>query len=199
MAQANNEMLEDALKRDSVRARNVGWGRQSATSSILDDDARSTKSLDAERPETPSQPANVSPNINPPQGQEGRFFKFRFGTTTPIVSSGSATPNGVHPSHLSLPSLPSLSSSKQDEIERLTLELEKERKERKIALEEKKKVEDELESLSQALFEEVCVRPGQCLSWANKEYDYAGEQNGGRRTYEGRRSRRGAKGTCFGA
>lgn len=38
------------------------------------------------------------------------------------------------------------------------LELEKQKKERRIALEEKRKVEDELESLSQALFEEVCAR-----------------------------------------
>jgi hypothetical protein len=160
MAQANNEMLEDALKRDSARAKNVGWGRQSTTASILDDDARSTKSLDAERPATPSQPASVSPTIHPPQGQEGRFFKFRFGNTTPSSSSGSPTLNGVHPSHLSSPSLPSLSSSKQDEIDRLTLELEKLGKECKTALEEKKKVEDELESLSQALFEEVCTQLG---------------------------------------
>ena len=163
MAQANNEMLEDALKRDSARAKNVGWGRQSTTASILDDDARSTKSLDAERPATPNQPTNASPVIQPSQGQEGRFFKFRFANTTPGISSGSATPNGVHPSHLSSPSLPSLSSPKQDEIERLTLELEKQKKECKIASEEKKKVEDELESLSQALFEEVCVQRGRCL------------------------------------
>ncbi|KAF9650608.1 hypothetical protein BDM02DRAFT_3185272 [Thelephora ganbajun] len=155
MAQANNEMLEDALRRDSVRAKNVGWGRQSATTSILDDDARSTRSLDAERPVTPNQPASVSPTVHPPQGQEGRFFKFRFGSTTPSSSSGFATPNGVHPSHLSSASLPSLSSSKDEEIEKLTLELEKRKKECCTALDEKKKVEDELESLSQALFEEA--------------------------------------------
>jgi len=156
MAQANNEMLEDALRRDAIRARNVGWGRQS-TVSVLDDDTRSTKSFDPERPETPSQPANVSPTVHPPQGQEGRFFKFRFGTTTPSSSSGFATPNGVHQSHLSSASLPSLTSSKDEEIEKLTSELEKQKKECKTALEGKKKVEDELESLSQALFEEVCV------------------------------------------
>ena len=159
MAQANNEMLEDALKSDAVRAKNVGWGRQSVTASILDDDARSSRSFDTERPVTPNQPVNVSPTIHPPQGQEGRFFKFRFGNTTPS-SSGFATPNGVHPSHLSSASLPSLSSSKDEEIEKLTSELEKHKKECQTALEEKKKVEDELESLSQALFEEVCARSG---------------------------------------
>lgn len=167
MAQANNEMLEDALKRDSVRARNVGWGRQSSTASVLDDDARSTRSFDAERPITPNQPTNISPTILPPQGQEGRFFKFRFGNTTPSSSSGFVTPNGVYPSHLSSASLSSLSASKDDEIEKLTLELEKQKKECRIALEEKKKVEDELESLSQALFEEVRVPVGRGLLYTD--------------------------------
>lgn len=167
MAQANNEMLEDALKRDNVRARNVGWGRQTPTPSILDDDAQSAKSLDVERPVTPSQPTSLSPN--PLQGQEGRFFKFRFGNTTPM-SAAFAPPNGVHPSHLSSASLPSLSSSKDDEIEKLATELEKKKKECKTALEEKKKVEDELESLSQALFEEVCVQPARVLPlYANRD------------------------------
>jgi len=188
MAQANNEMLEDALRRDSARAKNVGWGRQSVIASVLDDDVRSTKSLDVERPVTPNQPANVSPTIHPPQGQEGRFFKFRFGNTTPSLSSGFATPNGVHPSHLSSASLPSLSPSKDEEIEKLASELEKHKKECQTALEEKKKVEDELESLSQALFEEVRVQVGRGLSCADKECGYAGEQNGGRGTNEGCRS-----------
>ena len=160
-------MLEDALKRDNVRARNVGWGRQTPTPSILDDDARSPRSFDVEQPVTPSQPISSSPN--PLQGQEGRFFKFRFGNTTPM-SAVFAPPNGVHPSHLSSASLPSLLSSKDDEMEKLATELEKKKEECKIALEEKKKVEDELESLSQALFEEVCILPGRfLLSCANKD------------------------------
>jgi len=147
-------MLEDALKRDTVRAKNVGWGRQPTTASLTEDDARSARSLDAERPLTPGQPTNISPTLH--TAQEGRFFKFRFGSTTPN-SSGFSTPNGVHPSHLSSASLSSLSASKDEEIEKLTLELEKQKKERRSALEEKKKLEDELESLSQALFEEVCA------------------------------------------
>jgi hypothetical protein len=188
MAQANNEMLEDALRRDNVRARNVGWGRQPAVASIVDDDVRSAGSLDVERPLTPNQPTSVSPTIHPPQNQEGRFFKFRFGNITPGSSSGFATPNGMHPSHLSSASLPSLSSSKDEEIEKLTSELEKQKKVCQAAVEEKKKVEDELESLSQALFEEVCGRSERALLWADKGYGHAGEQNGGSGTYEGRRS-----------
>ena len=190
MAQANNEMLEDALKRDSVRARNVGWGRQTSVS-VLDDDNRSTKSLDAERPATPNQPAHVSPTVHPPQGQEGRFFKFRFGSTTPSSLSGFAASNGIHPSHLSSASLPSLSSSKDEEIEKLTLELAKQKNLSQIALEEKRKVEDELESLSQALFEEVCVsiRSEWRSLCANKKYGCIGKQHGRTRAYEGRTSR----------
>lgn len=153
MAQANNEMLEDALKRDTARAKNVGWGRQPTTASVLDDGARSRSSLDVERPETPPQPASISP----PQGQEARFFRFKFGSTTPSSLSGFSTPNGIHSSHLSSASLPSLPPSKDEEIEKLTLELTKQKKVCQTALEEKKRVEDELESLSQALFEEVCV------------------------------------------
>jgi hypothetical protein len=166
MAQANNEMLEDALRRDIVRARNVGWARQ-ASGSILDDDTRSARSLDAERPATPNQPAK-SPTVHPPQNQEGKFFKFRFGSTTPSSSSGFVTPNGIHPSHLSSASLPSLSSSKDEEIEKLTSELAKQKNLCQAALEEKKKVEDELESLSQALFEEVCFKPGPAMLYTNK-------------------------------
>lgn len=187
MAQANNEMLEDALRRDSARARNVGWGRQ-ASVSVLDDDTRSMRSLDAERPVTPSQPANVSPTVHPPPIQEGRFFKFRFGSTTTSSSSGFATPNGIHPSHLSSASLPSLSSSKDEEIEKLTSELAEQKKLCQTALEEKKKVDDELESLSQALFEEVCIQPGWGLLCADKGYGCIGEQHGRTGTYEGRRS-----------
>lgn len=187
MAQANNEMLEDALRRDSVRARNVGWGRL-ASVSIIDDDSRSARSLDAERPVTPNQPTSVSPTIHPPQNQEGKFFKFRFGSTTPISSSGVTSPNGVHPSHLSSASLPSLASSKDEEIEKLTAELAKQKKECQTALEEKKKVEDELESLSQALFEEVSVRLAWSLLCANKEYRCTGKQHGSTGAYASRRS-----------
>ena len=187
MAQANNEMLEDALRRDNVRARNVGWARQ-ASVSLLDDDARSPRSLDAERPATPTQPTNVSPTNNPPQNQEGKFFKFRFGSTTLGSSSGFFVPNGIHPSHLSSASLPSLSSSKDEEIEKLMSDLAKQRNLCKAALEEKKKVEDELESLSQALFEEVRILPRLEILCANNIRRSLGEQHGRRRAQEGGRS-----------
>jgi len=52
--------------------------------------------------------------------------------------------------------MPSLSSVKSKEIEELTAELEREKAGRKKVKEEKAALEAELESLSQALFEEVC-------------------------------------------
>jgi hypothetical protein len=51
--------------------------------------------------------------------------------------------------------MPSLSSLRSKELEDLTAELEKERAARKAIAKEKTDLEDELESLSQALFEEV--------------------------------------------
>ena len=56
---------------------------------------------------------------------------------------------------LNSPSMPSLSSLRSKEVEELTAELEKERATRKTIAEEKAALENELESLSQALFEEV--------------------------------------------
>lgn len=62
---------------------------------------------------------------------------------------------GINALHLNSPSMPSLSSLRSKEVEELTAELEKERAARKIIAEEKTALEGELESLSQALFEEV--------------------------------------------
>lgn len=51
--------------------------------------------------------------------------------------------------------MPSLTSLRSKEVEDLVAELEKERAARKTITAEKAALEDELESLSQALFEEV--------------------------------------------
>lgn len=50
---------------------------------------------------------------------------------------------------------PSLPSLRYKELDDLTAELEKERTARKTIADQKKALEEELESLSQALFEEV--------------------------------------------
>lgn len=67
-------------------------------------------------------------------------------------------------------------------------DLAKQRNLCKAALEEKKKVEDELESLSQALFEEVRILPRLEILCANNIRRSLGEQHGRRRAQEGGRS-----------
>lgn len=115
-------------------------------------------------------PARTSPtpqSTTPTTSQESRFFKFRFssggsdtdtfvlaiahpwiGTRSPAISP--------HPSHLTSPSLSSLvPNAREKEIEELQEQLERERQAHKAADAAKTALEAELESLSQALFEEV--------------------------------------------
>jgi len=165
-------MLEDALKRDTTgQSKDIGWRRTSGR-----DDARNSRSsLDHQQgtdyttvSSDPSPPHSAST----PQNQDNRFFKFRFSTSNPTQSrpasrpetpSGSssqaASPHipGVQAHHLTSPSLPSLSSVRTKELEDLTAELAKERAAKKAIADQKAALEEELESLSQALFEEVCV------------------------------------------
>ncbi|KAF9241865.1 hypothetical protein BU15DRAFT_87089 [Melanogaster broomeanus] len=172
---ANNEMLEEALKRETpCSARDLGWRRWSARevqnqSPEMSEEHR-PKSLDygsLNEAGTPAVPSSAvvlvngstppawtlpSPAPQPPTpltGQEGRFFKFRF-------SSGGSPAISPHPSHLTSPSLPSLvSSSREKELEELQERLERERQAHKTAAAAKAALEAELESLSQALFEEA--------------------------------------------
>jgi len=161
---ANNEMLEDALKQTmSTQSKDVGWNRTNRPSSEESNGPRTnperSQSVDLQSS------SQVEPMGSPPGGtpntglQDNRFFKFRFSTPS-MTLSRPATPSGQHSnspnsSHLTSPSLPSLSSVKSKEFEVLTAELEKEKAGRKKIKEEKAALEAELESLSQALFEEV--------------------------------------------
>ncbi|EIW83113.1 hypothetical protein CONPUDRAFT_164114 [Coniophora puteana RWD-64-598 SS2] len=166
---SNNEMLEEALRREQpVSAKDVGWRRWSAREAQNQEQRNSeerTRSLDCgsttstengESPQPPStvpingKPGTTSPVLSPaPSTSEGRFFKFRF-------NGGSKSPLPPHPSHLTSPSLPSLvSSTREKEFEDLQEQLEKERKAHKASVDEKSALEAELESLSQALFEEA--------------------------------------------
>ena len=145
---SNNEMREDALKRESsTQSRDVGWRRTSGgedNRSVLE----RSQSMDyAYTLETPSPPATAN--------RDNRFFKFRFSSSTapPSRPSSSARP-GTPSSALSSPSMPSLPSHVK-ELEELTAELAKERAAKKTITDEKAALEAELESLSQALFEEV--------------------------------------------
>lgn len=145
-------MLEDALKRDSGQSKDVGWRRTSAR----EGDSRNQRvSLETPPEYTPLSNETSPPNSSTPAFSDNRFFKFKFGSSmTP--SPRSVTPTqGMNALHLNSPSMPSLSSIRSKEVEDLTAELEKERTARKTIEKEKSALEDELESLSQALFEEV--------------------------------------------
>ncbi|GJE92845.1 hypothetical protein PsYK624_090030 [Phanerochaete sordida] len=170
LALANNEMLEDALKRDGGHSKDVGWRRWSAKEQRereLADSRRQSMESNASQPE-PNAPSPVAPSPLPATA-EGRFFKFRFGNqSVPVAGSpripSSATPtststvNGASAAaHLTSASLPSLvpTRDKEKELEEILAQLEKERKAHKAAQAAKEQLEAELESLSQALFEEA--------------------------------------------
>ncbi|CDO75692.1 hypothetical protein BN946_scf184585.g5 [Trametes cinnabarina] len=183
LALANNEMLEDALRRDPGSSRDVGWRRMSAREQSLKasaeaDRRRSTDSLASAElssssptfshpspaPEPSPMPLRSALAPSPAPTSEGRFFRFRFGNgstssashpSSPRIS-GTQSPN-LSGAHLTSASLPSLVSNKdyEKELEELQQQLEKERKAHKEASEAKAALEAEIESLSQALFEEA--------------------------------------------
>lgn len=173
MALANNEMLEDALNRTIPgSSKDVGWRRWGAKEQKERElEGLSRRSIDSSHSIEVSTP---SPNQSPVPGatpSEGRFFKFRFGSNSATTTSfpsprlpvsprmgqvQSATVGGqFQTSHLTSASLPSLVPERDREIETLMAELEKEKRAHATASAAKDALEAELESLSQALFEEV--------------------------------------------
>ncbi|KAF5376220.1 hypothetical protein D9615_008508 [Tricholomella constricta] len=170
---SNNEMLEDALKRDSsgYAAQNVGWRRSSARTQSTDDVGLHQQQQQQQHHPTSS--GEYTPTLDSPAQESSRFFRFRFTGSSPNPSNSSAsssrpgTPHdgrspaipGVgtlqHLNSPSLPVLPSHPSKEKEQLEELERELEKEKEQRKAAKEEKEALEAELESLSQALFEEA--------------------------------------------
>ncbi|OCH89064.1 hypothetical protein OBBRIDRAFT_813328 [Obba rivulosa] len=198
LALANNEMLEDALRRDGAgHARDIGWRRWSAREQkereAEEERRRSVDSridspnfsLDSRasspKPQAPAPPPALSQPQPQPQTQaspkprssstlpsptpssDGRFFRFRFGSTSqypasprPPSAAGTQSPlvNG-HASHLTSASLPSLVPAQEKELEELNAELKREREAHKKVCADKHALESELEALSQALFEEA--------------------------------------------
>lgn len=168
---ANNEMLEDALKRDtSGQSKDVGWRRTSGREA--ENPRASLERSQSVEHHTPSSDPSPPPSASIPTTQDNRFFKFRFSGNTntnsrpasrPGTPSGSSSQvsspqiSGVQPHHLTSPSMPSLSSVRSKELDDLTAELEMEKKAKKKIADEKAALEEELESLSQALFEEVRI------------------------------------------
>ncbi|OJA20514.1 hypothetical protein AZE42_01587 [Rhizopogon vesiculosus] len=173
---SNNEMLEEALRRDTpCSAKDVGWRRWSAREAQnmqrLSEEERSrsfdygplnesgapshptnapTVVVNGTQPSRPSTPSEspAPPSTTSQSNQEGRFFRFRYGIRSPAVQQ--------HASHLTSPSLPTLvASSREKELLELQEQLERERRAHEVAITEKVALEAELESLSQALFEEA--------------------------------------------
>ncbi|KAJ6573433.1 hypothetical protein DFH09DRAFT_1362081 [Mycena vulgaris] len=160
---ANNEMLEEALK--SGGGRDVGWRRASGTAA-----SRSGSGDAVDRPVSldPSfSPGSTHPNESPTDGAGGsRFFKTFF-------NGRPGTPTQQQP-NLTSPSLPSLHGGADDDAlgaalqaarasaEKARQEAERERRaadaaraEAEAATRDKVALEAEIESLSQALFEEA--------------------------------------------
>lgn len=151
---ANNEMLEDALKQRDATTQNLGWRRTSARAHSTDDVLQSSGG-----DRTPT--SAVEPSVTQ---ENSRFFKFRFTQGSGSSSTGTSRPGtpGASPAmsaaSLNSPSTPAFGTVSLKDREReiqLEKELEKERKACEEAKNAKRALEAELESLSQALFEEV--------------------------------------------
>ncbi|KAI5116315.1 hypothetical protein M0805_005523 [Coniferiporia weirii] len=187
LALANNEMLEEALKRESVLgSKDIGWRRRSdrpdsrqgfhkepASSSVDSPPSSRRGSASAvptptsDPPSTPSSPIPKPPTSPPPPVvQDTRFFRFRFGSSSPSTSPNPGTStarartpplhkSGLDASHLTSASLPSLVAIASKREEELVAELEAERAKYLKVSTEKSTLEQEIESLSQALFEEA--------------------------------------------
>ncbi|KZV60732.1 hypothetical protein PENSPDRAFT_671459 [Peniophora sp. CONT] len=168
MSLANNDMLEDALKRSSG-SKDVGW-RRSAATPTPDAQSQSQDSAPAENAEEEMSPPPTATVSSAPATQDSRFFRFRFtsGRTTPQppgsppLSASRSTPG--HLTSASLPSLVPLAAPEPNtkelddakaELEQARAALEAERAALARSLEDKRNLEEELESLSQALFEEA--------------------------------------------
>ncbi|EIM81016.1 uncharacterized protein STEHIDRAFT_125313 [Stereum hirsutum FP-91666 SS1] len=201
---ANNEMLEDALRRNSS-SKDVGWRRSARDQSQPSASGRNTPMQPSGRPSldeaearngslespplssttapesgNPTTPTVLTPTTAPPPSGDSRFFRFRFNSTRSIPTQpsspdltnssnpGTRPPSSSNPpppsgtgagavGHLTSASLPSLlpDPAQEKELEELRKKLEEERKKYERICGEKKNLEGELESLSQALFEEI--------------------------------------------
>lgn len=180
---ANNEMLEDALKRDNTgSSRDVGWRRRSGKDSEVSSEKRERQSLEEwqqvpahenttgsseslpsssmSSPQISNQTvSSSSSNPNNVQAQEAsRFFRFRFASTSSRPTTRPSTPAATiaaSPQVPQSPSTPPIPPHVTKELEELSSELQKERSARKAAEDEKTNLEAEIELLSQALFEEA--------------------------------------------
>jgi len=165
-------------RRASARERELQAAEEDRRRSVDSTTSSDTALSPVVAPPSPAIPSSSRPSspkplnaTSPLPSSEGRFFRFRFSSgsasTTALPSSPrvAGSTNGHSPltngaaqaSHLTSASLPSLVAvpNRQKEIDELTAELKREREGRQAAVAQKEAVESELESLSQALFEEA--------------------------------------------
>ena len=173
---ASNEMLEDALKRDSsicdVGSTSGkppgGANNDGSRSASMDQDYTGHSPLSPTTGSSPTITNQIPSPVQPNTGQQdGKFFRFRFNSSFGGSGSRPGTPvsgQGHPAAHLTSPSMPTLplqpgEREKEKELEKemceLAAKLEEERKKHKKACDDKAELEDELESLSAALFEEA--------------------------------------------
>ncbi|KAI9508614.1 hypothetical protein F5148DRAFT_1194747 [Russula earlei] len=183
LALANNEMLEDALKSGSL-SKDVGWRRSArdtsfpqsapspATASLAASQSQPTSISENETQGAPDSPGSDrdsrAPSPAPTPQTDLRFFRFRLtggGRSTPTQPPNSPprasrSQSASHPaaSHLTSASLPSLVApplANNGELDALREQLLMEKRKSEKITREKSELESELESLSQALFEEA--------------------------------------------
>jgi hypothetical protein len=185
LALANNEMLEDALKNTSSSlSKDVGWRRSSRDTAHLQSGSSPVVArLPASQPQyasidesetqgvvdsSGSDRDSPAPSPAPAPQTDSRFFRFRFtgsGRSTPTQQSPNSPPLASRPQrhnpaagHLTSASLPSLIAPPpvaNNELEEVREQLLVEKSKSEKLAREKTDLESELESLSQALFEEV--------------------------------------------
>ncbi|KAF7312125.1 putative exo-1,4-beta-xylosidase bxlB [Mycena indigotica] len=159
---ANNEMLEEALRSGGGNGRDVGWRRSSGAGVRQQQQQHPTQSHDGDQ----------SPNSSPTdsQGANSRFFKTFFSGAVSSSNTRPGTPTNQGQGHLTSPSLPSLHhgghtaeeealsaalQAAKANAEKSRIEAERAKVEAEKMRGEKAALEAELESLSQALFEEA--------------------------------------------
>jgi hypothetical protein len=184
LALANNEMLEDALKNTSSSlSKDVGWRRSSRDTAHLQSGSSpvvvqlpASQSHYASIDESETQGVvdssgsdrdSPAPSPAPAPQTDSRFFRFRFtgsGRSTPTLLPNSppltsrtqhANPAAGHLTSASLPSLIAPPPVANNELEGVREQLLVEKSKSEKLAREKTDLESELESLSQALFEEV--------------------------------------------
>ena len=167
-ARAPRVVSEQITEREKRRS---GESGRTTPSRRKSDEESSTPTTDtsASLPGSPT-PVVAQPPASPPQ--DNRFFRFRFGSSPSNPSSARLSASNSRPQtppprtrvdevrdreagHLTSVSLPSLVEHTNKREEELMVELQAEREKYAKVVKEKSSLEQELEGLSQALFEEV--------------------------------------------